>query len=76
MISHGTNTDLDRITTKANKVLRLVERTCTDLNNVDSMRTLYCSLVRPSLEYSCEMWNPYTKRNSDKLEAVQRRATR
>ena len=40
------------------------------------MNTLYCSLVRPLLEYSCETWNPHTKRNIDKLEAVQRRATR
>ena len=27
-------------------------------------------------EYSCETWNPHTKRNIDKLESVQRRATR
>ena len=40
------------------------------------MNTLYCSLVRPLLEYSCETWNPHTKRNIDKLEAVQPRATR
>ena len=40
------------------------------------MRTLYCSLVRPLLEYSCETWNPCTKRTIDKLEAVQRRANR
>ena len=40
------------------------------------MKTLYCSLVRPLLEYSCETWDPHTKRNIDKLEAVQRRATR
>ena len=32
--------------------------------------------MRPLLEYSCETWNPFTKRNVDKLEAVQRRATR
>ena len=32
--------------------------------------------MRPLLEYSCETWNPYTKRNIDKLEAVHRRATR
>ena len=43
---------------------------------IDTMKTLYCSLVRPLLEYSCETWNPHTKRNIDKLEAVQRRATR
>ena len=40
------------------------------------MKTLYCSLVRPSLEYSCETWNPHTKRNIDKWEAVRRRAFR
>ena len=28
------------------------------------------------MEYSCETWDPHTKRNIDKLEAVQRRATR
>ena len=54
----------------------MVKRTCRDLNDVDTARTLYCSLVRPLLEYSCETWNTYTKRNIDKLEAVQRRATR
>ena len=40
------------------------------------MKTLYRSLVRPLLEYSWETWKPHTKRNIDKLEAVQRRATR
>ena len=38
---------------------------------IDTMKTLYCSLVRPLLEYSCETWNPHSKRNIDKLEAVQ-----
>ena len=64
------------MTAKANRVLGLVKRTCRDLNDVDTTRTLYCILVRPLLEYSCETWNPYTKRNIDHLEAVQRRATR
>ena len=38
------------------------------------MNTLYCSLVRPLLEYSCQTWNTkrHTKRKIDKLEAVQR----
>ena len=40
------------------------------------MKTLYRSLVRPLLEYSQETWKPHTTRNIDKLEAVQRRATR
>ena len=63
------------MTAKANRVLGLIERTCGDLKDIDTMTTLYCSLVRPLLEYSCETWNPHTKRYIDKLEAVQRRAT-
>ena len=70
------NQHVDKITAKANTVLGLVKRTCRDLKDIDTMNTLYCSLVRPLLEYSCETWNPHTKRNIDKLEAVQRRATR
>ena len=54
----------------------LVKRTCRDLKDINTMQTLYCSLVRPLLVYSWETWTPHTKRNIDKLEAVQRRATR
>ena len=54
----------------------MVKRTCRDLQDIDTMNTLYCSLVRPLLEYSCKTWNPHTKRNIDRLEAVQRRASR
>ena len=70
------NQHVDKITAKANRVLGLVKRTCRDLKDIDTMNTLYCSLVRPLLEYSCETWNPHTKRNVLKLEAVQLRATR
>ena len=66
----------DRITVKKNRVSGLVKRTCRDLKDVDTMRTLYCSLMRLYWNFSGETWNAYTKRNSDKLEAVQRRATR
>ena len=70
------NQHVDKITAKANTVLVLVKSTCRDLKDIDNMNTLYSSLVRAFLEYSCETWNPHTKRNIDKLEAVQRRATR
>ena len=36
----------------------------------------YNMIVRPHLEYSSTFWNPYTKCNTDKLEAVQSRAAR
>ena len=38
--------------------------------------TAYNMIVRPHIEYASTCWNPYTKRNIDKLEVVQRRAAR
>ena len=28
----------------------------------------YNTLVRPVLKYGCEVWDPYTKKNIDKIE--------
>jgi len=36
----------------------------------------YFIYVRPILEYAVCCWTPYTKRNINKLELVQRRAAR
>ena len=70
------NSHIDSITAKAIKVLGLVKRTCMDFKDITTLRTLYCSLVRPLLEYSCETWNPHTQRNSNRIEAIYRRATK
>ena len=34
------------------------------------------TLIRPKVEYSSAVWDPYTKENIDKIERVQRRAAR
>ena len=36
----------------------------------------YKSLIRPHLEYACQVWSPYTNKNINLLESVQRRASR
>ena len=51
------NQHVVRITAKANRVLGLVNRTCRGLKDIDTMKTLYCSLVRALLgRDSCETW--------------------
>ena len=57
-------------------MLGLIKRTCKGLDDPKTLRTLYCSLVRSNLEYCSVVWSPHTKRNTDKLERVQRGATK
>ena len=64
------------ITAKANRMLGLIKRTCKDLKDTATLKTLFCSLVRSNLEYCSVVWSPFTKRSIDKLERIQRRATK
>ena len=59
----------------ANRMLGIIKRTCgrRPLSNV--FLKLYIYLVRPHLEYACEVWSPQQAYLVDILERVQRRAT-
>ena len=70
------NFHIANITAKANSILGLIKRTCRDVNDVTTLKTLYCSLVRPRVEYSSQVWNPFTKSNISRIESIQRRATK
>ena len=43
---------------------------------MDAFVMLYKSMVRPHLEYANLVWNPYRKEEINKLESVQRKATK
>ena len=60
---------------KGNQILGLIRRT---IMYKDSQLTvpLYKAIVRPHLEYCIQAWRPYRKKDIDKLERIQQRATK
>jgi hypothetical protein len=60
---------------KANSTLGMIRRTIVTRDK-DTILRLYKSLVRPQLEYCIQVWSPYLKQDMEKLEKVQRRATK
>ena len=60
---------------KANSIMGLIRRTYTFLDET-SFRYLFQALVRPHLEYAEAVWSPFTKKDIDTIEKVQKRATK
>ena len=68
---------INYICAKANEVLGLIRRTFGS-NNPEGVSTAYKTLVRPILEYGCQVWNPYLYlvKHIKGIESIQRRASR
>ena len=64
-----------KVSNKANSIIGLIKRTFTYMD-VDMFLPLYKTLVRPHLEYANCVWNPFLRKDIDRLEKVQRRATK
>ncbi|KAI8480560.1 hypothetical protein Bbelb_416830 [Branchiostoma belcheri] len=60
---------------KGNQVLGLIKRTFYNLDK-DTVPTLFKTMVRPHLEYGNVIWGPHYSLDQQKVEAVQRRATK
>ena len=78
LVSHNLswNNHVDLISSKVQRVLNLLYRTCKDIIDISTKKLLYIAWVRSRLEYASVVWSPHTKRNINNLEQVQRRATR
>ena len=69
------NTHITNICQKANKSLGFLRRNL-QIHSTKLKEMAYKTLVRPLVEYSASVWDPYSDRNIHQLEMVQRRAAR
>ena len=69
------NTHINEIVIKANQTLGFV-KTNVKTKNQSVKELAYKTFVRPKVEYASTVWSPYTKKNIDQIEMVQRRAAR
>ena len=60
---------------RANRILGLIRRTF-GYKNRKGVEVDFKSLVRPILEYCCQVWNPCLIKHVNAMEKIQRRATR
>ena len=66
---------VDIICRKAAKCIGLLHRLCKRLPPL-AIRHLYCTAIRPTLEYAITVWSGLVKSDASKLERRQRRAAR
>ena len=57
---------------KARRLLGLLYRKYYCYSNYQTLLRLYVALVRPHLEYACEVWHPHLTKNINALESVQK----
>ena len=69
------NKHIDNVVSKANQITGIVRRSFEYLDNKMFLK-LYKSIIRPHLEYANVIWHPMFKHQKQRLESVQRRATK
>lgn len=67
---------IDAIISKALQMLGFIKRNCHDFKSPNTLKLLYCSLVRPHLEYCSSIWSPYYNNYKEKIERVQNKFLR
>ena len=66
---------INNIVKRANMLVGLIKRSFSHID-IEMFINLYCTMVRPILEYGAVIWSPTLRKHILKIEAVQRRATK
>ena len=69
------NIHVDATVKKANSICAFLRRNFKHCNRRIKQAT-YVTYIRPVVEYAAIAWNPYTQKNVNKIEMVQRRSAR
>ena len=69
------NIHIQQVRAKSSRTLGLVRRTLGSCNQ-QVKEVAYNQLIRPQLEYASCVWNPWTERNVQMVENIQRQAAR
>ena len=64
-----------KVVKSANRILGMIRRTITCKNKMNIL-SLYKTLVRPILDYGAAVWSPHQRGDIEKVEKIQRRATK
>lgn len=70
--SHEFYYHIKAVCRSAFKMLGFVIRTSTEFKLSSSLKALYCSIIRPLLEYFSILWNHFTAADSSYIELIQR----
>lgn len=64
------------IVDKASRTLGIMFRIAKNFSDVHCLKSLYCSIVRSTLEYCSAVWSPRYNNGVERIEAIQRRFLR
>ena len=65
----------NKVSKAASKIIGLIRRNIQN-KTAECMLILYKTLVRPIIDYCIPVWRPYTKKDINKLEKVQKQYTK
>jgi hypothetical protein len=69
------NKHISQVSSKASRTLGLVKRNL-KISSPKIKEQAFNALVKPTVEYSAAVWDPYTQANVHRIEMIQRRAAR
>ena len=70
------NEQVSSVTAKAFATLGFLRRNTADFDDPYALKTLYCSLIRSTLEYAVQIWAPQHSTMRDRIERVQKQFLR